>query len=55
MYYEKAEAKFNVGDKFTITHCDDYVANETVSKVEYFGLKFYYVCESAACYSDDNF
>jgi hypothetical protein len=47
--------KFNVGDSFTIVHCDGYIAHETVCKVEWFGGKYYYVCESCACYSDDNF
>lgn len=53
--YSYPAQKFNIGDTFSITHCDGYVANEKVYKVEYYGCKYYYVCESCAVYSDDNF
>jgi len=51
----ESKAKFNIGDKFSIKHVDGYVANEVVAKVIYYGCKYYYVCESCAAYSDDNF
>jgi hypothetical protein len=48
------DAKLKIGDKFKITHCDGYVANETVSKVDYWQNKYWYVCDSCACYNDED-
>jgi hypothetical protein len=53
--YNYNTAKFNVGDSFSITHSDGFVAHEVVAKVINDGFRNYYVCESAAVYSDDNF
>ena len=53
--YTYNTTKFNVGDSFYITHSDGFVANEVVAKVINDGFRNYYVCESAAVYSDDNF
>jgi len=42
-----------VGDKFTITHIDGYVANETVAEITYSPEgQFYYTCESCATYNE---
>jgi hypothetical protein len=44
-----------VGDKFEITHVDGFIAKEQICKVKYDGyMGFYYVCESAACYSSSD-
>jgi hypothetical protein len=53
--YSYPTAKFEVGQPFQITHSDGYVANEVVAKIVNDGFRNYYVCESAAVYSDDNF
>lgn len=52
--YNYPAAKFEVGQNFTITHSDGYVANETVAKIVNDGFRNYYVCESAAVYSDSD-
>lgn len=50
--YNYPPAKLEVGQSFTITHSDGYVANETVAKIINDGFNNYYVCESASTYSD---
>lgn len=52
--YSYTTPKFNVGESFEITHSDGYVAKEVVFKVINDGFRNYYVCDSAAVYSDDD-
>ncbi|MEP2668876.1 MAG: hypothetical protein ABJH04_07770 [Cyclobacteriaceae bacterium] len=50
--YSYPPAKLEQGQTFSITHSDGFVANEKVSKILNDGFNNYYVCESAATYSD---
>lgn len=52
--YTYPAAKLEVGQSFSITHSDGYVANEKVAKIINDGFLNYYVCESAATYSDSD-
>lgn len=54
--YLEIESLVKAGEKFTIKHCDGYVANETISEVKrsFGGYGFLYICESACVYSDSN-
>lgn len=49
------ETIFKVGTIFKITHCDGYVAHEVIAKVVDDVDGPFYVCESCAVYTNDDF
>lgn len=42
------------GHKFAIKHCDGVVVNETVAAVKWQDPQYFYVCESCACYCEND-